>query len=309
MTWQGEARGGMRPLTRADTEARPRLPLAGSTAPASPLQALLTLPSPQWDAPRPPAVLSAHSQGCGAKPGTARPGKAEKERMQQWERPTRAPLPPNTPRGRLKTPGYPTWSPLGTRWWQEEEAEVLGGSGRSSRSPAVKATSGGRQQWMDRTRPPPGSAAILECPSAASPWRQLRGSGLRQWMGGAGAEGTFDWTRAERGGARSWGKAAEGAGWSYRNGTGAPWGPALPQLCLSAAKATAKPCPQRHIHTAFERFLRPPGQPIPMLDHPFCEGIFPNVLLKPLRPFLILSLVTWEKNPTPTWLQPPVTAL
>lgn len=73
------------------------------------------------------------------------------------------------------------------------------GSGRSSRSPTVKAASGGRQQRMGPARPPPGSAAILECPSAASPWRQRRGSGLRQWAGGAGGADAFDWTRCREG--------------------------------------------------------------------------------------------------------------
>ncbi|KAK4825578.1 hypothetical protein QYF61_000577 [Mycteria americana] len=53
-----------------------------------------------------------------------------------------------------------------------------------------------------------------------------------------------------------------------------------------------------------------PGQPVPMLDNPFREEKFPNIQSKPplvqLEAIsLILSLVTWEKRPTPTSLQPP----
>jgi len=40
-----------------------------------------------------------------------------------------------------------------------------------------------------------------------------------------------------------------------------------------------------------------------MLDNPFGEDVFPNIQSEPplanVRP-LVLSLVTWEKRPTPT---------
>ncbi|KAK4819531.1 LOW QUALITY PROTEIN: hypothetical protein QYF61_006024 [Mycteria americana] len=53
-----------------------------------------------------------------------------------------------------------------------------------------------------------------------------------------------------------------------------------------------------------------PGQPVPMLGNPFSEVKFPNIQSKPpLAQFEAissrLSLVTWEKRPTPTSLQPP----
>ncbi|KAK4818843.1 hypothetical protein QYF61_020062, partial [Mycteria americana] len=80
----------------------------------------------------------------------------------------------------------------------------------------------------------------------------------------------------------------------------------------NTAKSTINHVPKRHIYMSFKypqrwrlnHFL---GQPVPMLDNPFSEQIFPNIQSKPplaqLFP-LILSLVTWEKRLTRTSLQP-----
>lgn len=66
-------------LTRADTAPPapgPRLLLARQHRSVPALPAFL--PHRRQDARRPPAVVSAHSRGGGARAGTARPGKAEK---------------------------------------------------------------------------------------------------------------------------------------------------------------------------------------------------------------------------------------
>lgn len=90
--------------------------------------------------------------------------------------------PAPSPSPQPKAPrGGPTSSPLGTRWRQDEEKEGEKAAARpqprsgSNSSATVKAASSGRQQQHSQRRPSPGSAAIFDCSSAASPWRQ------RQW--------------------------------------------------------------------------------------------------------------------------------
>lgn len=77
--------------------------------------------------------------------------------------------------------------------------------------------------------------------------------------------------------------------------------PALPCLPLSHI-------PEWHIYTSFQCLHHFPRQPFPV------QNFFPisnlNFPWHDLRPFpLVLSLVRWEKRPTPPWLQPPFTQL
>ena len=81
-----------------------------------------------------------------------------------------------------------------------------------------------------------------------------------------------------------------------------------PTINLTLPSPSPNHVPKHHIYTSF-KYLQGwwlnhfPGQPVPMLDKPFSEEVFPNIQSKPprhnLRPFsLVLLLATWEKTDT-----------
>lgn len=86
-----------------------------------------------------------------------------------------------------------------------------------------------------------------------------------------------------------------------------PLGRLSPSPSLTMPSPTLNCVPKHHIYTSFKylqgcwlnHFL---GQPIPILDNPLGEQIFPKFQSKSwynLRPLpLVPSLVTWEKRPT-----------